>query len=99
LPNLSVTIVRVGGQQRDRIFDDVRISVDCRAASTLSNALALAETVRSLISLAGDEGWIADVSCSGVAENSAPYNNPDPVNPDQYRATAAFSLTLRGTAA
>ena len=95
LPDLSVTVVRVGGARRD-VWDDARLSIDCRAASTPGAAIRLAEQVRAVLAEAGETGWMADIPCPNVSEDAGPYLNPDPLNPAWHRATVMVTAVLRG---
>lgn len=98
LPPKSVTVIRTGGQYRDFVLDEARVSIDCRANSTPGTALNLISEVRRLILVTlKDTGISMNPPIYNTNELGGPYLNPDPRNHNFHRYTMLVSVLVRAT--
>lgn len=96
-PARSVSIRRTGGLARDLIVDAAIVSIDCRAEASETEAVCLARDVRAYLGAAERDGVMGATPVYEVLEISAPYLNPDPLNPSQHRYTAIYQVAVRGS--
>ena len=98
LPRSCVFVRRTGGTQNDLVRDLAQVTIECRA-KTSGGAERLAARCRALMGSLARVGGHGGVTVHEVREFTAPYLDPDPVNPKLSRYSATYQVTVRGVVA
>jgi hypothetical protein len=93
-PDSFVRVIRTGGPRANVVVDDVQLTFECWAGTTVA-AAALASVVRAHVN-AAQGTHVGGVWCGHVREMGGPGNLPDP-STDQYRYSWSVMAAMRGT--